>query len=134
MVLEQYLHWRMPNDPKAHPSFDGKPHAVIVTVDEMSKALLRFVIREEADPDDHARFARETAAFDGHLQQMSAFLAEAQAAQNIAYIRTRCEAGVAWLVNITGPIAPGSTPVRAMDSRTTRSSSADHWRRMPWCG
>jgi 2,4-dienoyl-CoA reductase-like NADH-dependent reductase (Old Yellow Enzyme family)/thioredoxin reductase len=40
---------------------------------------------------------------------------EEQAAQNIAYIRTRCEAGVAWVVNITGHIdnlfVPGFTPV-----------------------
>lgn len=39
---------------------------------------------------------------------------EEQAAQNIAYIRTRCEAGVAWIVNITGHIdnlfIPGFTP------------------------
>lgn len=38
-----------------------------------------------------------------------------QAAQNIAYIRRRCEAGVAWIVNITGHIdnlfVPGFTPV-----------------------
>lgn len=40
---------------------------------------------------------------------------EEQAAQNIAYIRSRCEAGVAWVVNITGHIdnlvIPGFTPV-----------------------
>lgn len=38
-----------------------------------------------------------------------------QAEQNIAYIRRRCEAGVAWIVNITGHIdnlfVPGFTPV-----------------------
>ena len=38
-----------------------------------------------------------------------------QAAQNIEYIRSRCEAGVAWIVNITGHIdnlfIPGFTPV-----------------------
>ncbi len=38
-----------------------------------------------------------------------------QAEQNIAYIRRRCEAGVAWVVNITGHIdnlfIPGFTPV-----------------------
>jgi 2,4-dienoyl-CoA reductase-like NADH-dependent reductase (Old Yellow Enzyme family) len=40
---------------------------------------------------------------------------EAQASQNIEYIRTRCRAGVAWVVNITGHIdnlfIPGFTPV-----------------------
>ena len=40
---------------------------------------------------------------------------EEQAAQNIAYIRARCAAGVAWVVNITGHIdnllIPGFTPV-----------------------
>lgn len=40
---------------------------------------------------------------------------EEQAAQNIEYIRTRCENGVAWIVNITGHIdnlfIPGFTPV-----------------------
>lgn len=40
---------------------------------------------------------------------------EEQAAQNIEYIRRRCELGVAWIVNITGHIdnlfIPGFTPV-----------------------
>ena len=40
---------------------------------------------------------------------------EAEAAQNIEYIRRRCEAGVSWIVNITGHIdnlfVPGFTPV-----------------------
>lgn len=40
---------------------------------------------------------------------------EEQAAQNIEYIRRRCESGVAWIVNITGHIdnlfIPGFTPV-----------------------
>ena len=40
---------------------------------------------------------------------------EDEAAQNIEYIRRRCEAGVAWIVNITGHIdnlfVPGFTPV-----------------------
>ncbi len=40
---------------------------------------------------------------------------DAEAAQNIEYIRARCEAGVAWIVNITGHIdnlfVPGFTPV-----------------------
>ena len=40
---------------------------------------------------------------------------EAEAATNIEYIRRRCEAGVAWIVNITGHIdnlfVPGFTPV-----------------------
>lgn len=45
-----------------------------------------------------------------------------QAEQNIAYIRRRCEAGVAWIVNITGHIdnlfIPGFTPV-GIGARTT---------------
>lgn len=84
MVLEQHRKWRTPLDPKRHPMFDGKPHAVIVTVDEETKTLLRLVIREEADPDDFARFSKEQAAFDGYLHSMTAFLAEAQAAQSVA--------------------------------------------------
>lgn len=43
------------------------------------------------------------------------FGTEAQGAQNIEYIRRRCESGVAWVVNITGHIdnlfIPGFTPV-----------------------
>ncbi len=43
------------------------------------------------------------------------FGTEDQAAQNIAYIRRRCDNGVAWVVNITGHIdnlfIPGFTPV-----------------------
>jgi len=54
---------------------------VIVTVDDESKKLLRFVVREEPDPDDHARFQRETAAHDSYVQRMEAFVREAQAYQ-----------------------------------------------------
>lgn len=82
-VLEQYFEWRTPDAPKAHASFDGKPHAVVATVDEQSRTLLRFIIREEPDPDDFARFTKETAAFDGHLQQLEAYVRESQAAQTV---------------------------------------------------
>jgi len=84
MVLDQYLKWRMPNAPDVSASFDGKPHAVIATIDEQSRTLLRFVVREEPDPDDFARFSKEQAAFDGYLQAMSAYLPEAQAAQTVS--------------------------------------------------
>lgn len=64
MVLEQYRrHYKMPNKPGLHPSFDGKTHAVIVTVDARSKRLLRLVVREEDDPKDALRFEKQNAAF-----------------------------------------------------------------------
>ena len=83
MVLEQYFEWRTPDAPDVHPAFDGKPHAVVATVDEQSRTLLRLIIREEPDPDDFARFTKEQAAFDGHMQQLEAFVREAQAAQTV---------------------------------------------------
>lgn len=80
-VLEQHRIWRMPNAPMVNPAFDGKPHPVMVTVDNESRALLRMVIREEPDPDDFARFQREQAAFDAHMTRLQSFVREAQAAQ-----------------------------------------------------
>lgn len=65
-VLEQHRKWRMPNRPEIHPLFDGKVHAVMITVDDADRQLLRFVIREEDDPRDWKRFQRETQAFQVH--------------------------------------------------------------------
>jgi hypothetical protein len=80
MVLEQHRKWRLPNQPNLHPSFDGRAHAVIITVDEKSGNVLRVVIREEDDPTDLRRFEAEqdkvdqhAAELDAHAQSMAAF-------------------------------------------------------------
>lgn len=72
MVLEQHRKWRMPNKPAVHPSFDGRAHAVIVTVDERSGNVLRVVVREEDDPSDLSRFNKEQAANDQHMAELDA--------------------------------------------------------------
>lgn len=68
-VLEQHRWLRLPDDTSRHASFDGKPHPVIVTVDEASNKVLRVVLREEDDPADRRRFDREKAAADQAQQQ-----------------------------------------------------------------
>ncbi|HXI95334.1 MAG TPA: hypothetical protein VNG04_04370, partial [Candidatus Acidoferrum sp.] len=73
-VLEQHRWLRMPDDTlrpggPRHPSFDGKPHPVIVTLDEPTEAVLRIVLREEDDPADARRFAREDPPYQAYLQQ-----------------------------------------------------------------
>ena len=72
MVLEQYRKWRLPDKPKTHPAFDGRAHAVIVTVDEASGKLLRVVVREEDDPDDVVRFDKEMSVFEGYISILEA--------------------------------------------------------------
>ena len=63
MVLEQHCRWRMPDTGK-HPAFDGKIHYLIITVDEPTKRVLRVVLREEDDPKDAQRYAKEEARFN----------------------------------------------------------------------
>ncbi len=66
LVYEQHRMWRMPKAPDVHPAFDGKPHPVVITVEDQSMQVLRFVIREEPDPDDHSRFQKANAAYEAH--------------------------------------------------------------------
>lgn len=73
MVLEQHRLWRAPSKPGVHPAFDGKPHYVCVTVDKQSRKVLRVVLREEEDPDDAKRFAKEDAAYQEYLILRQAF-------------------------------------------------------------
>lgn len=75
IVLEQYRKVRLPKDPGRHPSFDGKAHPVVITIDESTRTVLRVVLREEDDPTDKKRHDAETAAFqqaqqanDAHAQ------------------------------------------------------------------
>src|SRR5579872_4771024 len=63
-VLEHFrAQLRLPNDPGRHPSFDGKAHPVIITIDESTRTALRIILREEDDPSDKARHDKEMAAF-----------------------------------------------------------------------
>lgn len=74
-VLEMHIRWlKMPNAPDKHPSFDGKPHAVIAWVDAESERLLRLVLREEPDPKDQQRFDKEKAAVDAARQALQQFI------------------------------------------------------------
>lgn len=74
-LLEMHIRWlKLPNEPTKHPALDGKPHAVIATVDAETQKLLRLVIREEEDPKDRARFDKEKAAKDAATQQLAAFV------------------------------------------------------------
>lgn len=84
MVLEQHCRWRLPNRP-GHPSFDGRYHYVIITIDEPTKRVLRVVLREEDDPEDVKRYNREAqetgfAAYKVEREAYEAGLAQAQAA------------------------------------------------------
>lgn len=63
-VLEQHRWLRLPDDSQRDPSFDGKYHPVVITCDEASRKVLRVVLREEDDPTDAKRFAKEKAAAD----------------------------------------------------------------------
>lgn len=74
-VLEMHVRWmKLPADPKRHPSFDGKPHAVIAWVDAETEELLRLVLREEPDPKDQARYDREMASVTAAQGQLAAFV------------------------------------------------------------
>ena len=72
MVLEQHRKWRMPNKPQIHPAFDGRAHAVIITIDERSKRVLRVVLREEDDPTDLNRYNSQMQAFAQYQAELSA--------------------------------------------------------------
>jgi hypothetical protein len=90
MVLDQHRRWRMPNKPGVHPSFDGRSHFVIVTIDEKSRQVLRVVVREEDDPADLGRFQREDDAYTQHTQATQAFVAATEAhgdATNMAMVQ-----------------------------------------------
>lgn len=74
VVLEHYTKIRLPKDGR-DPSFDGKAHPVVITIDESTRTILRVVLREEDDPSDKKRHDAETAAFqqaqqanDAHTQ------------------------------------------------------------------
>ena len=71
-VLEQHCRWRLPSSGK-HPSFDGKEHYVIITVDLTTSTVLRMTLREEDDPDDKRRFDRETERFEQYQSELKAY-------------------------------------------------------------
>ena len=67
-VYRQYRWLRLPNRPDAHPAFDGLPHPVKIEIDKSSEKILSIMLREEDDPDDARRFAREQGAFQSAQQ------------------------------------------------------------------
>lgn len=76
MVLEQHRIWRMPNSPKKHVSFDGKPHYVVITIDSATKRVLSVLLREEDDPDDVKRFQREATMYQDYAIKRQAYESE----------------------------------------------------------
>jgi hypothetical protein len=78
-VLEQHCRWKMPNQPKRHPAFNGKSRYVVILIDAWSGKLLRVALREEDDPDDRRRFERQMQAFETYQQELVAFAAKQQA-------------------------------------------------------
>lgn len=70
-VLEQHRWLRLPKDPARDQNFDGRPHPVIVVVDEATRTVLRVVLREEDDPSDFKKAQGEQkAATDQIVQQI----------------------------------------------------------------
>lgn len=87
MVIEQHRWWRFKqkgSKTRGYP-FDGRVHPVVVTVDEKSKKLLRVVLREEDDPRDVKRYAREMQAYARAQQMREAYgQTVVQASQGLA--------------------------------------------------
>lgn len=65
ILLEQHRWWKLPEWDRWRP--------VIATVDRRSRTLIGFVLREDEDPEDRARYNREKAANDA---QFSANMAQ----------------------------------------------------------
>lgn len=63
-VIEMHRVWRLPNNAKKHPSFDGRPHPVMITIDVASKRVIRIALREEDDPADAKRYQKEVMAHE----------------------------------------------------------------------
>ena len=74
-VYAQHRWLRLPNRPNRHPAFDGKPHPVKIEIDEASEKILSIMLREEDDPIDAQRFAKEDAPFQQAQQAHQAFAA-----------------------------------------------------------
>jgi hypothetical protein len=72
-VLEQHCKWKLPNEPKKHPAFDGREHYVMITVDRASGQVLRMNLREEDDPDDRRRYDRQFAAYEQYGRDLAAY-------------------------------------------------------------
>jgi hypothetical protein len=138
MVLEQHRIWRMPKNGK-HVAFDGRPHAVIVTVDEASQQVLRMVVREEPDPKDLKRWQRESQAFEAHVQQQAAFAEQAAAFQQVTESAARLGAFIPPEVQPPmqpppppgTPMGPDGNPVAPKPQRMREICFFTHYRAFP---
>lgn len=108
IVLEQYRKWRMPRN-KKHAAFDGKVHAVIITIDAASEQLLRMVIREEPDPWDMKRWQKQSADAEMYTSQITSFVQEATELKALA------EAGDPMAAVAPPPSPPVPPPGLPMD-------------------
>ena len=78
-ILEQHCTWRLPNQPKTHPAFDGQEHHVYIVVDAFSRTVLRMSLREEDDPDDKRRFDRQAQAYAKYEADLATYEASLSA-------------------------------------------------------
>lgn len=92
VLLEQHRWWKLPAWSEYRP--------VIVTIDRDTKKLLGFVLREDEDPEDRARYNREKLANDASYQAaMAQYEADLQ-----RYMTGLMAMGAP---NMTQPPAPG---------------------------
>lgn len=88
VLLEQHRWWKLPEWEEYRP--------VIATVDRETKTLIAFMVREDEDPTDRARYNREKAANDAQYQA---------AMQQYEHDMTLYNAGMT--ANATGVPQPG---------------------------
>lgn len=74
-VLEMHRKLRLPKIEGAPDFFDGRPHPVVITIDEASEKILRISIREEDDPDDLKRYNRELQEYQANVANHQAMVA-----------------------------------------------------------
>lgn len=115
-VLEQHCRWKLPNKPKKHPSFDGKPHYVVVTLDARSRQVLRISLREEDDPDDRRRFLRDLAKHNQYLDDLATFKEAQWAPPPPVTQPTMSQLPGMSAPTMTPPPAPGGPPDTTMPS------------------
>jgi|GEM_PF-4269648 len=136
MVLEQHCVWRMPNRPGKHPAFDGKPHYVIVTLDEPSKRVLRVVLREEDDPEDLKRYNKELAQIKDFQIKSEGFAREQQARTTVLEVAAAQGLPPPKLPELTAPVAPfgvdkEGAPVEPKKPRQRQITFFTHYRAFP---
>lgn len=81
LVIEQHRTWRFPKDPERGYPFDGRGHPAVITVDDISKQVLRVVLREQDEPGDLSRFQQQEVELAAFQSQMEAYMQAVEAMQ-----------------------------------------------------